>query len=143
MAELVVRVQDKVNEDFYLDCQCTKRGDVIEVRPDGWAWSKLERSNPDWRIIRVPMSVSEAQAFLAPELNTDPKNPSKTLQRRAFKIDLENQKLDAETLAVLADSKRDVPVYETKLALADVRDLKQAKPAIEDPAVFGKSPNIF
>ena len=54
MSELLVRVHDKINEDFYLNCQCTKRGDVIVARPDGWPWGKEELANPDWRNRKPP-----------------------------------------------------------------------------------------
>lgn len=36
------------------------KGDVIVAKPDGWAWSAVERSEPRWRLVRVP--VTQAQA---------------------------------------------------------------------------------
>ena len=38
----------------------TKRGDVIEICPDGWGWSDAELTHPDWRIIRSPITQSMA-----------------------------------------------------------------------------------
>lgn len=55
MAELLVRVVDKTNpNDAAADRLLPKAGDVIDVHPDGWAWSKAELSNPEWRILRIP-----------------------------------------------------------------------------------------
>ncbi len=91
MAELLVRVVDKVHADFYLNCACTKRGDVIAVQPDGWAWGTGELEHPEWRIIALPgVDPSDLSGLLAPELDVNPKHPSKTLQRRAFKLDLDH-----------------------------------------------------
>jgi hypothetical protein len=55
MCEILVRVTDKVNEkDPLQDALCLKRNEAIAVCEDGHPWSKLERSNPDWRIIALP-----------------------------------------------------------------------------------------
>lgn len=46
--EALVRIVDKgAAED------CSKRGDVITIQADGWAWSSAELANPDWLIIVV------------------------------------------------------------------------------------------
>lgn len=58
--EVLIRVVDKgVAED------CSKAGDVISICPNGWAWSPHELSNPEWRIVRVPILQANADAFLA------------------------------------------------------------------------------
>lgn len=58
--EALIRVVDKgPGEDH------SKAGDVIAVCPDGWQWSSAELTNPDWRIIRVPLLQTQADAFLA------------------------------------------------------------------------------
>lgn len=137
MCELLVRVVDKINEaDFYKDCQCTKRGDVITIQEDGWAWGKKELSNPDWRIIKFPgVPASEMSAFLQPELAPDPANPPKTLQRRAFKFDVDHPSLPAAIKNAIADDK-----VETVTAPAQTRatDFKVLKPKIEDKHVIGE-----
>ena len=39
MSELLVQFTDKVDLDnIYNDVQLEKSGDIIVVRPDGWAW---------------------------------------------------------------------------------------------------------
>ena len=40
----------------------TKIGDVIAVRPDGWAWGK-EEGLPNYVVVKVPMTVEEAQKY--------------------------------------------------------------------------------
>jgi len=118
MAELLVRIVDKVNPDFYLNCGCTKRGHVIAAHPDGWAWGREERANPEWRILMVPdLSLNDVSVFLAPERNVNPRHPSRTLQRRAFKIDLDALPSTLTAAAVLA--------------------AKVPCPPIADPAVVG------
>lgn len=95
MAELLVRVVDKTNPDPLLDCKLTKRGMVIAVQPDGWQWGFEELANPDWRIIRVPgVDPSQFGGLLAPEPEIDPQNPSRVLQRRAFRLNLDDSRLD-------------------------------------------------
>lgn len=90
MAELLVRVVDKVNtDDFYLNIQCFKAGMVIAVQPDGWLWGKEEVANPAWRIFKVPsVDPSQFSNLLSPEPSTDPGTDAKTLQPRGFKLSL-------------------------------------------------------
>jgi hypothetical protein len=40
----------------------SKVGDVIAVRPDGWAWGK-EEGLPNYVVVKVPMTVEEAQKY--------------------------------------------------------------------------------
>lgn len=60
MAEILVRVVDKGVAEG-----CSKAGDVISVCADNWAWSPAERTNPDWRIIRVNVLQSTVEALMA------------------------------------------------------------------------------
>lgn len=74
--EALIRVVDKgVAED------CSKAGDVISICPDGWAWSAAELANPDWRIVRVNVLKSQADAFLSKSNNPNVK------RRREWTID--------------------------------------------------------
>ena len=58
--EALIRVVDKgVAED------CSKAGDVISICPNAWAWSTSELTNPEWRIVRVPILASDVDALLA------------------------------------------------------------------------------
>ena len=74
--EALIRVVDKgVAED------CSKAGDIISICPDRWAWSPAELTNPDWRIVKVNILQSQADAFLAKANNPLVK------RRREWRID--------------------------------------------------------
>lgn len=140
MAELLVRVIDKVGDDLYKDTQCTKRGDVIVVKPDGWLWGKDELKLPIYRIIRVKLTVDEASIYLAPQKNVDPKQPSKTLLRRALKIDLDNPIVTNDVKSFLADSTRTTAKLITNF---DINSVKVIKDSVADPSIIGVSPGII
>lgn len=134
MAELLVRVTDLTDPNIYLDSKLTKRGDVIVVRPDGWLWGIEERTAPFWRIIKSSMSVEEAQAYLKPQVDKDPKNPSKTLLTRAIKFDLDGISTP-QTLKNFVDGPRTNDIFDaTKI---DLNTLKVIKPDLADPLVIG------
>ncbi len=108
--ELLIRVADKINPDFYKNCKCTKRGDVIEVLPDGSNWGTLTLLHTFYRIVRVDISDGDAQALLAPEPDADMSNPSQTLQARAFNINLDDSGLPPEFSKFMADDTRQTPI---------------------------------
>lgn len=158
MAELLIRVTDKINSDFYLNTKCTKRGDVIVARPDGWNWGKDELSLPFWRIVKIPaMDLATAESFLAPEVDADPKQPSKTLQRRVVKFDLDNVNLPDAFKQCIADDKRAVPFLvlkelpqnvsdpqkEAAFPASDFAANKVVKQPISDPAVIGSDAAVI
>ena len=89
--ELLVFVQDKIHPDFYLNTKFPKRGDVLVAKPDGWKWGTEELADGRFRIIHaLGLAEEDAEILLAPEIDIDPKNPSRVLQFRAFKLDLDN-----------------------------------------------------
>jgi hypothetical protein len=147
MAELLVRAHDKTNVvDFYANCQCTKRGDVVVAQADGWTWGAMEKTDPQYRIIRVfGLDLATASTFCAPELPIDPLNPSKTLQTRQFKLDIDNAAWPAAFPAWLADDTRTTPMFAAVFAnvLAQIALLKILKSPIVDPNVIGLSPNVI
>lgn len=127
MAELLVRTIDKVNKDFYLNLQCTKRGDVIVVCPDDWSWGKEEINSEQYTIIKMPgVAVEEVEHLLAPEPQVDARNPSKTVQRRMWKIDLDNP-----------------VVLKGELSLKDVEAAAVQKLSVADPVVIGDIPEVI
>jgi hypothetical protein len=143
MAEIVVQIVDKVNKDFYLNCGCYKRGDVIEIREDGFPWGKIDRSNPDWRIIKLPQySVKDLESFRSGEKNTDPTQPSKTLQRRAFKFDIDNPNLPQDIKSVVSDASRTMEKTTVDSAF-NIYAFKVEKAKIEDPAIIGTESSKF
>lgn len=135
MAELLIRVVDKTNVDPYLDAKCLKRGDVVDVRPDGWVWGREEMTRPEWRVLRLPgLAAVDLSAFLAEEVDEDPEQPSEVLQARAFRIDLDSPLLAGSWLE---DDSRSLKMKRLDLVLAEVMALKIAKPRLDDPNVFG------
>lgn len=154
MAELYIRVIDKINADFYLNQQCTKAGDVIVACPDDWPWGNLELSSPDYRILSIPeMSLSEARALVVPEVEIDPNNPSKTRQARQFKLDLASLGASFPLFrAHITVSERNTMILRLPNAavinrvlpnVVDIRAAKVTKPPIPDPLVLGLSRSII
>ena len=103
MAELLIRTVDKTSSNLIDNATCTKRGDVIVVVPDGWNWSQIERTNPEWIIIRSKLSVEEAKAYTEPPKKTD---AEKIVARRAIKIDLDSVKIPAQVKDSIDDINR-------------------------------------
>lgn len=137
MAELLVRVVDKSLPDPYANTKLTKRGDVIVIQPDRWAWGSSEQKHPDWRIIRVPgVAVVAVQAFLAPEPEVDPGAQSLMLQRRAFRLDIESPILADAFAGWFEDAQRLVTMRRFDITLAQLLELKIVRPPIPDPNVL-------
>ena len=137
MCELLIRVVSKVNADPYLDAKCTKRGDVIAVVEDGWAWGTDELANPHWRIVRVTgVPAATAAAFISPEIEIDPANPSLVLQRRGFSFDLSNALIPTVVKTWLADDTRAAPIRVFAVSAAVLGQLKKAKARLTNPAAL-------
>jgi hypothetical protein len=122
MAEMLVRIVDKVNPDSkVLDARCLKRGMVVTIQPDGWEWSDAERKAPYWQIVTVPgASVDDLSAYLAPEPGDAAVND--LLQRRAFKLDVDI----AQANAVKSRPTDPTAAAVWELPLQDTIDLKVA-----------------
>lgn len=137
MCELLVRVIDKINhDDPYLDVQCTKRGDVIVIVPDGHVWGVMEQLDPQYRIVKLPgVPVDDVASLIAPEPETDPQNPNRMLQRRLFRLDLDN--MDAPTRAYLSEGKRARrTMHRLNIGRDAILALRVRKPALPDPNVL-------
>ena len=48
--DLLIRIIDKQPAASMLSETASQRGDLIAACPDGWAWTAIERDNPDWII---------------------------------------------------------------------------------------------
>jgi len=127
--ELLIRVKDTTNPDPVLDLECSKRGDVIAAKPDGWAWGARELDNPDWRIIRVPITPEEARALVEPE--AIPKLELGESHVRAYRK--RRLALSAAALAAIADEDRSQPIRSAPAAL--VRSAIATKPRVRDPRI--------
>lgn len=137
MCEMLVRVVDRTNSDFYKDCKCTKTGDVIVVVEDSWLWTKEERTSEEWRIIAcADMKMSEAELFTSSEVPESRELQSKTLQFRAFKIDLT---LLPDTEAFIGRRKNEIEYVDRETLLFS----RAQKPAIKDPAIIGEAESVI
>ena len=58
------------------------RGEVIALRPDGWAWSLHERSNPAWTILRLPGPIDDFACLMQPGRGAFP-------AARSFRLDID------------------------------------------------------
>lgn len=142
MAELLVRVIDKYEgvDPLFLS-KSTMRGDVIEVRPDGWPWSLRERTSPQWIIVKVDASMAKCAALIAAEPGDVKQNPY--LRIRAFHLDLDalaglGYAIPSEVAA--KDSQANQLSRETEtveIAETEMDTLTVEKSKIEDPAVIG------
>lgn len=138
MCEILLRVVDKVGTDPYNNSKLLKAGDVVMIVPDGWAWGTEELGHPDWRIISLPLvSVDAASAFLGPEFNSDPSNPSQVLRPRAFSFDLAHGSLNASFKSWLGKSGRSQVKKSLTITLAELMALKKGKTRLADPNKIG------
>ena len=140
MAELLLRVNDKIGSTPALDARCTKRGDVIVVMPDGHVWGEREKDSPDWRIVKLPnVSVLQASAWLGEEPNTGPvTNPMR--RRRLWHLDLTQLPVIA---AWLADDSRQEPTITLPLTFTALQAMFRKLAPLDNPNVIGDDPNIL
>lgn len=129
--ELFIRVVDKIVSDPMQSARLTHRGDVIVVMPDGHDWTPSERTHQDYRILRIAAVKAEAEAMLAAEPG-DEKN--RMLQRRAFKLNLDDPNLPAAVKEFIADGSRRVPIG--TVTVTQMRAIKQQKQPIADPGLL-------
>lgn len=60
-----------------------KSGDVVTVQADGWPWSLEELTHDRWRIVRVPILQTTADALMS-----GPSNPLISRARKTWTVDL-------------------------------------------------------
>lgn len=129
MAELLVRVVDKVNSTSQvLDSRCTKRGDVIVVMEDGWPWGNEELGvNSNYVVLKLPNASRAGLRLLEfPEGTLSPLD-----QRRGRKVEIASF---PPLLAALFDN----PGGEATANYNDVAflALTSIKPPINDQAII-------
>lgn len=103
MAELLVKAVSATHPDPIKDAQgCYKRGDIVDVRPDGFEWGKSE-GLPNFVVIKVPgVDHTSNKHLMQPhqEQSTekDPKSGkdkpvTKTLKRRLWNVQLDHESI--------------------------------------------------
>lgn len=80
MAELLVRVRDRSARP-----DDSKAGDVIAACPDGWVWTRRERTNPDWRIIHVDLLPKEVASLTMSRISQE---TGRLERKREYGIDI-------------------------------------------------------
>lgn len=89
MCELLVRVKDKASDpDPGKDALISKRGHVVALCDDGWQWSKAERDNPEWVIVRIPGVSPDQYSMMVAAVIDGSAIEKKLLARRAVTLDL-------------------------------------------------------
>jgi hypothetical protein len=81
-----------------------RRGDVINYKPDGWGWARVERQNPSWRILRVDLTEIECEALVSPEL--DLLGTKTLLRKRIRRLRPRQVTLTPRLMAYLQDDTR-------------------------------------
>lgn len=100
-------------------------GDVICIREDGFEWGPGERDNPIFRIVRLPMSVKDAAAYLcAPEAGSPTERP---IQSRIVRLRLED-------LPKRVQGRIDI------LSRKALDNARRVKPPIRNPFIVGRNP---
>jgi len=112
----------------------THRGDVIAAMPDGWDWSDEEKTNPAWRILKMPtLTQAEADSLLAAEENVSGLKTYTWTKRRSY-LFFEKQEMPYKFMRYLRDFTRQLPWYDVGQAGEDqlIRDIAELKGDAED-----------
>lgn len=112
MVEILLRVKDRLDDNPTKEIEVRRmdRGTVIVWMPDGWTWSDNELTHDFWRIIRFSsMTVSEAEALVAPEF--DPAGLKVNRWARIRKFDLDSLSITGKFRAFLDDDTRTTPIF--------------------------------
>jgi len=89
MAEFLVIAKGHTNPDPVIDrAGAYKRGDIVDVREDGFDWGRPIRSFwPKFAIIKIPgVTVAQVRKYIQPEI--DAIDPTKILTRRLYKVEV-------------------------------------------------------
>lgn len=92
MAELLVKAIDAKNSDPLLDAHCYKRGDIVDVRPDGWGWG-LSEGPPLFVVVKIPGVSAKAYQHLTDPHYSEILGADATpimLKRREWKVNLDS-----------------------------------------------------
>lgn len=92
MCEALVMVQDKQGFDPKANALSDRPGDVIVVCEDGWPWTKLELTNPNWCVLKMPgMPVAAFAAMVPPVLDA----AGRMVAKHSMNFDLSNPAMAA------------------------------------------------
>lgn len=131
--EALVRIVDRSNADPVKDAKVLKRGDVIAVQDDGFAWGVQELLNPDWRIFScaITKTSAEAQAMVAREAGLF---SNRMLRKRGVMIDISLLPVAIQTACNPALPR---PSGVLVVTLAQLNAARVVKAPLVDPGVIG------
>lgn len=134
--EMCVQVVEVAGDDPFHDAKQWKRGFIIEILPVGSDWGKSTLTNPNWKVIRIDMTIEEGREFMAQERDENQLNPM--LPLRMFRMDL-----DALDIVTKGEMDRKVPKdsKDAKIVLmtaGTARTIKVAVPVKINPFDVGE-----
>lgn len=116
MAEVLIRIREKPGIRADLLPMNFNRGDVVVVCPDNWPWSVEELTNPDWRIIALPLiSEKQLEQFILPRTRVTPLGDREITRKRNAKINLDDLTLPLAFRVWLANDARTNPIRSINL----------------------------
>lgn len=106
MAELLIMANSNSHSDPIKDIRgCYKKGDIVDVQPDGFQWGK-EECPPRFHVVKIKgLDFKEAKYLMEPQLDID---NITIICRRAHQLDLESFKGDLTQEIDLKNIKKDI-----------------------------------
>ena len=127
MAQLLIRIRDRISGDPLRDAADWKRGDVIAVYQDDQAHGGDLAGHPDFRILVIPeLSLEEAKALLSEQV-PGPGDARLPRPRRGFTFDMDDARLPVDLRRYLDDDGRARPSFTLRLPITVIRALKKEK----------------
>lgn len=121
MAEILIKSIDAVHSNPEKDKGCYKRGDIVDVRPDGHPWGR-EEGLPKFVIVKIP-GLDPATVMHLMSMNedrTDPERPM-LLARRLWRVLVDSESLPSSIKNALKNT------GQVTVTLAQIRNYVQNK----------------
>ena len=110
--QLVIRVLSRPDSDPKTHADRTHRGDVIVVMPDTHIFSEFERTNPEWRIIKINLTESEGMALKTEEVDAGNVKLLKWKRINRLNLDLPSPSYPNDFSAFIADDSRAIQIFD-------------------------------
>lgn len=144
MAELLVFAADRIGDDVFKNAKLPKRGHVITIQVNNWPWGIEERTNPIFRIFKIPsVGVNTLSNLLSPEIGTVPGLDwtllTNTLQERGFRLDMTLLSIPQSVRTYWQDDTRAAAFFTIGAAgVAAIQAAIVPVTPITNPAVIGR-----
>jgi hypothetical protein len=130
MADILIRIRDKeTSGDAETDALQFKSGDVVVICETPWPWSVAEQTNPDWRILRLPLVTAQQMSdLMLPQLGSVDANGNTPLRRkRGKRIGIEG--FTGQVRQWIDDDTRAEPILSRNFTLAQIQAFYETKTA--------------